>query len=231
MIIHGLQKMTLLDFPGRVACTVFLGGCDLRCPFCHNAELLDGSVPGIMDEAELLRFLSRRTGLLDGVAFTGGEPLLRPDLAPLFREIRKMGFAVKLDTNGTHPERLRALLEAGLVDYAAMDIKNSPDRYAETCGLPEIDLAPIRESARLLMASGVDYEFRTTVVAELHDAASFREIGAWLRGAKRFFLQQFTDRDTVPFAGLHAPSEGELRGYAEILRGFVQEVSLRGVEG
>ncbi|MBE5789805.1 MAG: anaerobic ribonucleoside-triphosphate reductase activating protein [Clostridiales bacterium] len=230
MIIHGLQKMTLLDFPGRVACTVFLGGCDMRCPFCHNAELIDGSAPAALDEQELLRFLGRRKGLLDGVAITGGEPLLRSDLAPLLREIRNLGYAVKLDTNGTHPDRLKALLDEGLVDYAAMDIKNSPERYAETAGVPGLDLAPIRESARLLMTGETDYEFRTTVVDELHDEESFRGIGAWLHGAKRFFLQQFTDRDTVPFGGLHAPSGEKMRQYARILQADVQEVSLRGVE-
>ena len=230
MKIHGLQKMTLLDFPGKVACTVFLGGCDMRCPFCHNAELVDGTAEAVMDEQGLKKFLSTRSGLLDGVAFTGGEPLLRADLAPLFRSIREMGFAVKLDTNGTHPDRLRALLEEGLVDYVAMDIKNSPERYGETAGVPEMDLGPVKESVELLKEGRTDYEFRTTVVAELHDDDSFREIGPWIRGASRYFLQKFTDRDTVPFGGFHAPAEEDLRRWAEMMRAFVQEVSLRGVD-
>ena len=135
MKIHGLQKMTLLDFPGRVACTVFLGGCDFRCPYCHNFELVDGSAPAIMEEGELFAFLEKRRGLLDGVAITGGEPTLRPDLPELMRRIRDMGYAVKLDTNGGHPDRLRAILEEGLADYVSMDIKNSPEKYAATCGL------------------------------------------------------------------------------------------------
>jgi len=229
MVIHGLQKMTLLDYPGRVACTVFLGGCDLRCPFCHNAELLDGSVPGVMDEGALLQFLVGRKGLLDGVAFTGGEPLLRPDLAPLFRRIREMGFAVKLDTNGTHPDRLAGLLGEGLVDYVAMDIKNSPERYAETAGVPDIDLGPIRESVRILMEGKTEYEFRTTVVSELHDGESIRAIGKWIHGARRYFLQPFTDRDTVPFAGFHAPDGETLRAWVEMLREDIPSAALRGV--
>ena len=231
MKIHGLQKMTLLDFPGKVACTVFLGGCDLRCPFCHNAELIDGSAPAVMEEDGLLRFLETRKGLLDGVAFTGGEPLLRGDLAPLMRRIREMGFAVKLDTNGTHPEHLRALTDEGLIDYVAMDIKNSPERYALTAGLEDMDLAPVRESVKILLEGKTDYEFRTTAVAELHDEDSFRQIGPWIRGARRYFLQQFTDRDTVPFGGFHAPAPEDMRSWAEIMRPFVPDTKLRGVEG
>lgn len=229
MLIHGLQKMTLLDFPGRVACTVFLGGCDLRCPYCHNAELIDGSAPAVMDDGELLAFLKKRVGLLDGVAVTGGEPLLR-DIAPLLREVRALGYAVKLDTNGTHPARLRALLDEGLVDYVAMDVKNSPERYAETIGVAGLDLAPIRESAALLMEGRVDYEFRTTVCRELHDDDSIRGVGEFLAGARRLYLQPFADRDTVAFAGFSAPDMPTLERWAEILRGFVGEVGIRGAD-
>ena len=230
MTIHGLQKMTLLDFPGRVACTVFLGGCDMRCPFCHNAELIDGSAPAALTEEELLRFLRSRTGLLDGVAVTGGEPTLRSDLSAFLGRIREMGYPVKLDTNGMHPERLEELIRADLVQYVAMDIKNSPERYARTAGLEHLDLAPVEASIRLLLEGRVDYEFRTTVVAELHDADSFRGIGPWIRGARRYFLQKFTDRETVPFEGLHAPEDGQLRAWAELMRPWVGEVSLRGVD-
>ena len=229
MKIHGLQKMTLLDFPGRVACTVFLGGCDMRCPFCHNAELIDGSAPPVMDEAELLAFLKKRQGLLEGVAVTGGEPLLRPDFIELAEKIRDLGYPLKLDTNGTHPDRLREIISRGLAAYVAMDIKNSPDRYAETAGLEKLDLAPVRESIALLMEGRTDYEFRTTVVAELHDADSFRGIGEWIRGARRYFLQKFTDRDTVPFGGFHAPADDEMRHYAEIARKYVSSVEIRGM--
>ena len=229
MNIHGLQKMTLLDFPGAVACTVFLGGCDFRCPYCHNAELLDGSFPPLMDDAELLAFLRKRQGLLDGVAVTGGEPLLQPELPALLRAIRALGYKIKLDTNGSHPERLQAVLDEGLADYVAMDVKNSPERYGLTIGRVDFDVTPIRESVRMLMAGGTDYEFRTTVVAELHDEAAFRAIGEWIAGAKRYFLQPFTDRETVPVGGLSAPDRESLERYAAIVRRTVPETHLRGV--
>ncbi len=230
MKIHGLQKMTLLDFPGRVACTVFFGGCDMRCPFCHNAELLDGSAPAVMDEEELIGFLKKRQGLLDGVAFTGGEPLLQKDLPDLAKRIKDLGYPIKLDTNGTHPERLGGMISDGLVQYVAMDIKNSPDRYAETAGLEKLDLVPIRESAAMLLGGTVEYEFRTTTVAELHDDSSFEQIGLWVRGAKRYYLQRFTDRDTVPFEGLHAPTEEQMKHWADIIRPLIPAVELRGVD-
>ncbi len=231
MKIHGLQKMTLLDFPGKVACTVFLGGCDLRCPFCHNAELIDGTAPAVMDEEELMAFLKKRKGLLDGVAVTGGEPLLRGgEMIRLAERIRELGYPLKLDTNGTHPEALRQVLDRGLAEYVAMDIKNDPGRYAATCGLEEMDLGPVRESVSLLMEGKTDYEFRTTTVDELHDAESFRGIGEWIRGAKRYFLQQFTDRDTVAFGGFHAPGEGKMREYLAIAREYVPAAELRGQE-
>ena len=229
MKIHGLQKMTLLDFPGKVACTVFLGGCDMRCPFCHNSELLDMGAPAVMDDVELLKFLEKRVGLLDGVAFTGGEPLLRSDLGALMEKVRALGYAIKLDTNGNHPAALKRVVEAGLVDYVAMDVKNSPERYAETVGLPDFDMTAVRESIAFLLSGAVDYEFRTTVVQELHDETSFEEIGQLIRGAKRYYLQKFTDRDSVAFAGLHAPSDDVLVRYAGIVRPYVVSAQLRGV--
>ena len=230
MKLHGLQKMTLLDFPGRVACTVFLGGCDFRCPFCHNYELADGTAKPVMDEEEFLAFLDKRHGLLDGVAFTGGEPCLHTHLPELLRKVREKGYATKLDTNGNHPVLLQKILEEGLVDYVAMDIKNSPEKYAKTCGLESFDLTNVRRSIDLIMASGVDYEFRTTIVVQFHEAADFEEIGEMIAGAKRYFLQCFTDRDTVPFGGLSAPSAAELRSYAETVRRYVTDVQVRGVE-
>ena len=229
MKIHGLQKLTLLDFPGAVACTVFLGGCDFRCPYCHNAELLDPDYPPLMDEPELLSFLRKRQGLLDGVCITGGEPLLRPELPELMEHIRALGYKIKLDTNGAQPARLRGILDAGLADYIAMDIKNSPERYAETIGRPGFDLTPVRESVRLLMEGAADYEFRTTLVAELHSETDIRAIGQWIAGAKRYFLQPFAGRDTVPMEGLSAPSDEKLKLYLSIAREYVPETQLRGV--
>ncbi len=231
MKLHGLQKMTLLDFPGHVACTVFLGGCDFRCPFCHNFELIDGSAPPVMDDGELLAFLQKRTGLLDGVAITGGEPCLHPDLPQLIKAVRALGYAVKLDTNGYHPHMLRSLLADGLVDYVAMDIKNSPQNYARTCGLETLDLAPVRESVNLLMQGDTDYEFRTTVVDELHAEQDFEAIGRWIAGAKQYYLQCFTDRDSVPFGNLHAPSREKLARCAAIAGQWVPNTHVRGVDG
>ena len=201
MIIHGLQKMTLLDFPGQVACTVFLGGCEFRCPFCHNADLLDMSAPGIMNDDELLEFLKKRKGLLDGVAFTGGEPLLRKDLPELLARVRDIGY----------------------------QIKNSPARYAETIGWETFDIAPVDESIQFLLSGQVRYEFRTTVVKQFHDEASFEAIAQWIDGADRYELQGFVDRDTVPFAGLEACSREEMECFADIVRPHVKTVELRGV--
>ena len=229
MIIHGLQKMTLLDFPGQVACTVFLGGCEFRCPFCHNADLLDMSAPGIMNDDELLEFLKKRKGLLDGVAFTGGEPLLRKDLPELLARVRDIGYKIKVDTNGDHPDLLKEIVQAGLADYIAMDVKNSPTRYAETIGWETFDIAPVDESIQFLLSGQVRYEFRTTVVKQFHDEASFEAIAQWIDGADRYELQGFVDRDTVPFAGLEACSREEMEHFADIVRPHVKTVELRGV--
>ena len=230
MKIHGLQKMTLLDFPGRVACTVFTGMCDFRCPFCHNYELVDGSAPALMEEEDLLAFLKKRQGLLDGVAVTGGEPCIHKDLPEFLLRIKDLGFAVKLDTNGNHPGILRQVLDRKLADYVAMDIKNRPEKYAVTIGLKSFDMAGVRESISLLMEGGADYEFRTTVVREFHEAEDFEEIGSMIRGAKAYYLQCFTDRDTVPFGGLHAPSRQELETFAAIASKYVEKAFVRGVD-
>lgn len=229
MKIHGLQKMTLLDYPGKVACTVFLGGCNFRCPYCHNFELVDGSAPAVMDSDELLAFLGTRRGLLDGVAVTGGEPCLHAGLPGLLSQIRDMGFAVKLDTNGCFPDVLAAVVGQGLVDYVAMDVKNGPSKYARSAGLATLDLSPVLASIGVLLGGGVDYEFRTTVVAELHDENDFHEIGKMIAGARRYFLQSFVDRDTVPFSGFHSPSAEQLELFARIASAYVPATELRGI--
>lgn len=225
MRIGGLQKLTLLDFPGKTACTVFLQGCNFRCPFCHNPSLIFGTEP--IEEAELFRFLATRQGLLDGVAVSGGEPLLSNDLAPLLERIKSMGFAVKLDTNGSFPARLRSLLDAGLVDHVAMDIKNAPTRYAATCGADGM-LPAVEESAALLMERRVPYEFRTTVVAELHAPEDFHAIGAWLRGAEQYFLQPFVDSGDILSGGLHTPSDALLQAALDIARTYIPNTKIRG---
>ena len=234
MKISGLQKMTLLDFPGKVACTVFLQGCNFRCPFCHNAGLLGSEGPEEIPVETLLAFLKKRVGLLDGVCVTGGEPTLQGDLAELLRQIKDLGYLVKLDTNGNRPDVLKDLVAQGLVDYVAMDIKNCPDRYGATAGVPDMPLNRVEESIRFLLSGAVDFEFRTTVMAELHDEAAFLAIGNWLkrldpdRKAPRFFLQSFVDRDSVLERKFTAPEPENLRKMAETLSPFVERASIRG---
>jgi len=235
-MIAGLQKMTLLDFPGKVACTVFLQGCNFRCPFCHNSDLLGKEGPEGMSVEGLLEFLKKRQGLLDGVCITGGEPTLQPGLEELLIKIRALGFAIKLDTNGGRPEVLMDLAQKGLIDYVAMDIKNCPELYGKTAGVPAMGLDRIEKSVRFLLMGELDYEFRTTVVAELHDGASIENIGLWLtklspeKKAKRFFLQSYVDRDSVLESGLHAPEKVDMECYAEILAPYVESVQVRGVD-
>ncbi|MBE5826145.1 MAG: anaerobic ribonucleoside-triphosphate reductase activating protein [Butyrivibrio sp.] len=229
MLIHGLQKMTLLDYPEHVACTVFLAGCDLRCPYCHNFELVDGTAEPVMDDTEFFSFLEKRHGLLDGVAITGGEPLMRPDIDIFIKKIREMGYLIKLDTNGCHPERLSELLERGLADYVAMDIKNSPTRYCVTSGVSNLNMENIEKSVRIIMDSAPDYEFRTTVVKELHNEESFTKIGKWIKGAKAYYLQQFVERDTVPDKALTSPSEEEMALFLDTVREYVPSAMIRGI--
>ena len=234
MNISGLQKMTLLDFPGKVACTVFLAGCNYRCPFCHNAQLLEGNTEPLMSREEFLSFLSRRKGLLDGVCISGGEPTLHAGLKELMQDIKAMGYAIKLDTNGSRPALLKELVEAKLVDYVAMDIKNCPARYGETAGVKQVDLKAIEESAAFLISGAVDSEFRTTVVRELHTPQDMVSMGRWLtelsggKPVKKLFLQPFVDRSTVAFSGLHAPDSAQLEQFQELLKKFVLEINVRG---
>lgn len=231
MDINGIQKLTLLDYPGKVACTVFLAGCDLKCPFCHNSELWSVNAPAVMDDKELLAFLEKRRGMLEGVAFTGGEPLLRPELPEVMTKIKELGYAVKLDTNGTHPDKLRALIGEGLIDRVAMDIKNDPERYAATCGREAqgFPMDAIRKSIEILMNGGIEYEFRTTAVKPLHDADSFRGIGEMIRGAEEYYIQPFADRDTVLFSGFETPAKEELESWLGIVKPFVKRARIRGM--
>lgn len=236
MHIAGLQKMTLLDFPGKVACTVFLQGCNFRCPFCHNSDLLGKDGPEGMTDEELLKFLDKRRGLLDAVCITGGEPTLQPELEKLIRAIKEMGYAVKLDTNGARPEVLKKLSREGLLDYVAMDIKNSPEGYGETVGIPRLTFDVVEESVRFLLEGEQPYEFRTTVVAEFHNETRIENMGKWLSslvpGKKpaKLFLQSYIDRDSVLQEGLHACSREEMENYVRILRPYVGAVEIRGMD-
>ncbi len=212
MNIAGIQKLTLLDFPGRLAATIFTPGCNLRCPFCHNASLVDPAElkvtleeTGLLDQQEVLDFLRERFGRLTGLAVTGGEPLMQTGILDFLKQVKDIGYAIKLDTNGTNPERLRALLSAGIVDYVAMDLKNCREKYAATTGLPESSTAILYEStllsARFIRESGVEHEFRTTVVAQLHTVDDIRAIAKDFAGAPAYFLQSFADSGDILGSG------------------------------
>ena len=230
MEFSGLQKLAMVDYPGKLAATVFTGGCNLRCPFCHNAVLvLHPDQAEHLREADILDFLSRRRGLLDGVVLSGGEPLLHDGAADFLRQVRDLGFAVKLDTNGCFPDALAFLLEEGLLDYVAMDIKNQPEKYPLTVGVSGFDIAPVRESVHLLARSGMDYEFRTTAVREFHTAEDFLAIGRWLEGAPRYFIQNFVDSGNLVGTGCHGFSPHELQAFAALLQPFFSTVDVRGI--
>ncbi len=229
MLICGLQKMTLLDFPGKVACTVFTGGCNFRCPFCHNASLVENVAANEKIEVEeIYKFLQKRQGLLDGVAITGGEPTLQADIADFLGNIKGMGFKVKLDTNGYRPEKLKELVGAGLVDYVAMDIKNCKEKYSETCGV-DIDIAKIEESAEFLKNCGIDYEFRTTVIKEFHDLEDIKKISKWIDGCKKYALQNFEDSGELLGEGLSSVGENMLRQMAICAKVHITDVEIRGI--
>lgn len=231
MLISGLQKLTLLDYPGHVACTVFTGGCNFRCPFCHNAPLvLPEQLAQDTDEEQVLNFLKKRVGILDGVAVTGGEPLLHKDIGGFLEKVRELGYKIKLDTNGSFPELLRELVAGGLVDRVAMDIKNAPELYARTVGLSGLDMAAIERSKDFLLSGPVDYEFRTTVVKGLHTPESLTGAAKWISGAKEYYLQQFKDSGNVlDINGLGAFDEKEMHALADGVRAYVPSVQVRGV--
>lgn len=229
MRLGGLQKLTLLDFPGHVACTVFTQGCNFRCPFCHNTPLVTGSDDPDYPLDEFFRFLQKRQGLLDGVAITGGEPLLQRDIPDFIRRIRALGYAVKLDTNGAFPALLRELIDEQLVDYVAMDIKNSPEKYEQTAGVSGI-LPAVQESVALLKEHRVDYEFRTTLVDELHEPEDFTAIGRWLSGTKHYFVQSFVDSGAILADGMHAASKEKTLQCLKEVRSYLPEAALRGTE-
>ena len=227
--LQGLQKLTLLDYPGRVACTVFTGGCNFRCPFCQNGDLLPCGQPSQYTEADLLAFLQSRRGRLDGVCISGGEPLMQAELPQLLEQIKAMGYLVKLDTNGSFPERLQHLAEKGLVDYVAMDIKSSPSRYGTACGVGALYWPQVQRSAAFLLQGGLPYEFRTTVVRELHGPEDLQAIGRWLQGAQRYFLQSFENSERVLQPGLHSYSAAQLEALRQAVLPWIPQAELRGV--
>ena len=229
MNIQGLQKLTLLDYPGKMACTIFTAGCNLRCPFCHNSRLvINPEKQSEYSEDEIFAFLKKRAGILDGVAITGGEPLLQSDIEDFIRKVRDLGYSVKLDTNGTFPEKLRDLVEKGLVDYVAMDIKNSPELYAQTVGITGYDISKIKESISFLLENKVDYEFRTTVVREFHSVFGMNGLGEMIKGAKRHYLQGFIDSGELIGFGMSAVPRDEMERMKKIMLQYVDECEIRG---
>ena len=228
MIISGLMKLTLLDFPGHTACTVFTAGCNFRCPFCHNAALVRGEGENITDE-EFFSFLRKRKGVLDGVAVTGGEPLMHSELIPFLEKIKSEGFLVKLDTNGSYPERLAEIIEKGLCDYVAMDIKSSPENYGKAAGA-NVPLDNIKKSVELLKSGRVDYEFRTTAAAEAVTAEDFEKIGLWLAGCNKYFIQNFVDSGDLIQKGCTGYTKAEMEAFSTIVKKHIHNVALRGID-
>lgn len=230
MIINGFQKLTLLDYPGRVACTIFTAGCNMRCPFCHNASLVTHiDSENTFSVEEVLDYLKKRQGILEGVCITGGEPLLQPDIKEFIAEIKKLGYSVKLDTNGTFPEKLKELVNEGLVDYVAMDIKNSQAKYKETAGINNLDLSKIEESVDFLINSNIDFEFRTTIVNEFHTVEDIQDIVVWIKGAHKYFLQNFVDSGDLIGQDLNPVTLDTLRVMREKATEFIPCVELRGI--
>lgn len=237
MIICGLQKLTLLDYPGKMACIIFTKGCDFRCPFCHNASLVINAQQNddrpydieTYSENDILSFLKKRHGILDGVVITGGEPTLQKDLIPFIGKVKELGYNVKLDTNGNHPQVVSDLLKEGLIDYIAMDIKNCKEKYARTIGLSTFDITNIIHSVDIIKNSGIDYEFRTTVVDAFHSKEDFESIGKWLAGAKAYYLQNFVDSGDLIRPGLTGVSPEKMEEFANEARKYVQNTQLRGL--
>lgn len=228
--IYGFQKMTLLDYPGNIACTIFLGACNFKCPFCHNGSLvLAPEKEPVIPVEDIMKVLKKRQGILDGVCITGGEPTLSEGLRELIIRIKRMGYLVKLDTNGTRPEILRGLVEDHLLDYVAMDIKNSKEKYAVTAGVSQVNMEKICESVEFLTSGVVDYEFRTTIVREFHGKEELEAISQWLKGSKRYFLQTYKETDLVICPGFSSYSKNELEELAQIPRQTILEVGIRGV--
>ncbi len=229
--ISGIQKLTLLDYPEHTACTLFVPRCNFKCPFCHNSELLAGDVE-YYDESEIFDFLKKRIGKLEGVCVTGGEPTIYSDLPRFLGDVKALGFSVKLDTNGYNPDMVRTVIADGCVDYIAMDIKNSPDRYAETIGLGDavFDISRIEGSIDAVMSSNVDYEFRTTVANELFDEASIDGAARLVIGANKYYLQKFVMRDTVPSKLLTAPTDDTMHRYLDVARTIIPNAKIRGEE-
>lgn len=225
----GMEKLSLVDYDDKVACILFKSGCNFRCPFCHNSPLVINTNDNLeIPFSEILDYLEKRKGIIDAVVISGGEPTLDPALKDEIIEIKKLGYLVKLDTNGTRPEVIRELLEENLLDFVAMDIKNSFVKYPLTVGLKQIEENKILKSIALLKNSNIDYEFRTTLISEFHDEVSMLEIGEMLKGAKKLFLQQFIDSENNIKRGLNPVNKEKALIFKGLLQDYIDFVDLRG---
>ena len=229
MAIVGIDKLSLLDYEDKVSVVLFSQACNMRCPFCHNgAAVLGASKEDELDFNEILEFLKGRKGLVDAVVFSGGEPTLEKDLKVKIKAVKDLGFAIKLDTNGTNPKIVEDLLDSNLIDYVAMDIKNCPSLYGETCGVPSINLVNIKKTISIIMNKAPDYEFRTTLVKEFHERMDYDSFLTLIKGAKKLYLQKFVDRDGCIKKGLHEVDEVEANKLRDYLAKGISNVYLRG---
>lgn len=229
MLIKGFQKLTLLDYPGKTACTVFTGGCNYRCPFCHNAGLVTKLDTEIIPESEVFGHLEKRQGILDGVAISGGEPLLQGDIEEFLQKIKELGYSIKLDTNGSFPDKLQSIIDRGLCDYVAMDIKNSKERYNETIGINNFDISLMEKSIEILMNSDVDFEFRTTVTKNFHTIENIEKIGEWIKGVEKYYLQNFVDSGNLIDCNVEGVSKTEMYEMLEVIKKYVPTAEIRGL--
>jgi len=227
MKLGGLEKFSGVDFDGKLACTLFTVGCNFRCPFCHNSPLVIETEENITEQ-EFFDFLQERKHLLNGVCISGGEPTLQKDLVEFISKIKKLGFAVKLDTNGTNPTILQELIDKKLIDYVAMDIKNCFNAYSDIIGLKNYDLTSVKKSVEILKKDLVDYEFRTTLVREYHTLENIIELGEDIKGAKKLFLQKFKPADTCLEKDLTEVSKADAELFKDILSDNIPQVKLRG---
>ncbi len=228
MIFGGFQKLTLLDYPGKVACTLFTKGCNFYCPFCHNALLVDGGETGEYTEEYILDFLKKRYGILDGICITGGEPLINKEIKEFIKNVKEIGYSIKLDTNGSFPKELKDLVENKLIDYVAMDIKNSIAKYPQTSGCEKLDTNIIEESIDFLLSGKIDFEFRTTVVKELHTISDIQDIGVRIKDAPKYFLQNFVDSGHIIGENLSPVDEETLEKMLLAASEFVKSAEIRG---
>lgn len=228
MKVYGLQKLSLLDYPDKIGATIFTGGCNFLCPFCHNKDLVIGieKIKEIPQE-EVFSFLEKRKGILEGICISGGEPLIHEEIGEFINKIKDMGYLIKIDTNGSYPDELKNLMKKKLIDYVAMDIKNSPGKYPITCGKSQIDIEKIKESVSILMNNNIQYEFRTTVIKELHNIEDFQIISEWLKGASKYFLQSYKDSENVIERRFNPYDNCQLEKFKEILSQKISFVQIR----